>query len=614
MFAMRARPYRPSVVMPACGPVRLMAGTPRAWSAIERSVAALVLAGREQDVELARIGIVGDRGRQAEQLVGRVAHRRDDDDEVVAGRALARDPARDALDAVGVGHGRAAELLDDEGGRHRGAFYRPARPRSRAHGIAEGYDGAAVPASEVPADVLRSRQPPADPAHRRRRRSTASRADAGRGRRQPIRPRSGLGPLSRPARPSCCSRTSAASIRSTRSWPSGSRSTASTPSRSTGSAGRRPTTTAARRFDHMPHVGGHDLGRDRRRHRRRGRDLRGARARRGARPAARGLHARVLHGRPDVVPGRRRSGSASPASSGSTARSSARGGTTRPAPVDVAASIASPVLGPVRRRRRRRSPPRRSPPSTRRSTTTGTDHRLVTYAGAPHSFFDRKAAEFADASAAAWAETLAFIADPGRADRARRRPDPCEARRAGPGYDGPRSGDAGRSGRATCRWTRRRVDRHGSAASGAGSIELDAHRLDPRTRRPGATARSTTAELDGRRRSRPPPAVADPARRHRADAMTRSTIPTRRSRRPPPCRTGSRDGSRSSDATPRSAPRRGSCPPRRCGSPPGRRVGAGMASSARRSAATGRCSTELRGRLDVGHGVVERSSSALAGP
>ena len=47
--------------------------------------------------------------------------------------------------------------------------------------------------------------------------------------------------------------------------------------------------------------------------------------------------------------------------------------------------------------------------------STGTAHRLVSYEGAPHSFFDRKAAEFADASAAAWAETLAFIADPERA-------------------------------------------------------------------------------------------------------------------------------------------------------------------------------------------------------
>jgi carboxymethylenebutenolidase len=39
----------------------------------------------------------------------------------------------------------------------------------------------------------------------------------------------------------------------------------------------------------------------------------------------------------------------------------------------------------------------------------GVEHRVVTYPGAPHSFFDRKATEFADASAAAWAETLAFV-------------------------------------------------------------------------------------------------------------------------------------------------------------------------------------------------------------
>jgi carboxymethylenebutenolidase len=39
----------------------------------------------------------------------------------------------------------------------------------------------------------------------------------------------------------------------------------------------------------------------------------------------------------------------------------------------------------------------------------GVDHRMITYPDAPHSFFDRKAAEFADESAAAWAETLAFI-------------------------------------------------------------------------------------------------------------------------------------------------------------------------------------------------------------
>ena len=44
-------------------------------------------------------------------------------------------------------------------------------------------------------------------------------------------------------------------------------------------------------------------------------------------------------------------------------------------------------------------------------TASGVDHRLVTYPGAPHSFFDRKAADYAEASAAAWNEVLAFIRD-----------------------------------------------------------------------------------------------------------------------------------------------------------------------------------------------------------
>jgi carboxymethylenebutenolidase len=39
----------------------------------------------------------------------------------------------------------------------------------------------------------------------------------------------------------------------------------------------------------------------------------------------------------------------------------------------------------------------------------GVDHRLVTYPDAPHSFFDRKAEDFAEASAAAWDEVLRFI-------------------------------------------------------------------------------------------------------------------------------------------------------------------------------------------------------------
>jgi carboxymethylenebutenolidase len=40
----------------------------------------------------------------------------------------------------------------------------------------------------------------------------------------------------------------------------------------------------------------------------------------------------------------------------------------------------------------------------------GVEHEVVIYPGAPHSFFDRKQEEFADASADAWNRTLAFIA------------------------------------------------------------------------------------------------------------------------------------------------------------------------------------------------------------
>jgi carboxymethylenebutenolidase len=42
-------------------------------------------------------------------------------------------------------------------------------------------------------------------------------------------------------------------------------------------------------------------------------------------------------------------------------------------------------------------------------TRSGVEHRFVTYDGAPHSFFDRKAADFAEASRRAWDETLTFV-------------------------------------------------------------------------------------------------------------------------------------------------------------------------------------------------------------
>lgn len=42
-------------------------------------------------------------------------------------------------------------------------------------------------------------------------------------------------------------------------------------------------------------------------------------------------------------------------------------------------------------------------------TAAGVEHEVVTYDGAPHSFFDRRYEEFADPSADAWGRVLAFL-------------------------------------------------------------------------------------------------------------------------------------------------------------------------------------------------------------
>ena len=102
---------------------------------------ALVLAGREEHVELARVRLVGDRGGQGEELVGRVAHRADDDDELRAGCPLAGDPPGDALDPVRPGDRRAAELLDDEGGCHQGGIVSAGFPCSERRVVPRLYRG-----------------------------------------------------------------------------------------------------------------------------------------------------------------------------------------------------------------------------------------------------------------------------------------------------------------------------------------------------------------------------------------------------------------------------------------------------------------------------------------
>ncbi len=80
-----------------------------------------------------------------------------------------------------------------------------------------------------------------------------------------------------------------------------------------------------------------------------------------------------------------------------------------PEPVTRAGQMGAPVLG-LFGGADAAIPPEHVAAFERALTAAGVEHRLVTYEGAPHSFFDRKAADFADASAAAWSEVLGFIA------------------------------------------------------------------------------------------------------------------------------------------------------------------------------------------------------------
>jgi carboxymethylenebutenolidase len=81
-----------------------------------------------------------------------------------------------------------------------------------------------------------------------------------------------------------------------------------------------------------------------------------------------------------------------------------------PAPVDVADQIRGSVLG-LYGGADQGIPAETVSAFEGALTAAGVDHRVITYPGAPHSFFDRKADEFAAASASAWDEVLRFIRD-----------------------------------------------------------------------------------------------------------------------------------------------------------------------------------------------------------
>ncbi len=79
-----------------------------------------------------------------------------------------------------------------------------------------------------------------------------------------------------------------------------------------------------------------------------------------------------------------------------------------PAPVDIATEMQGSILG-LFGGADTGIPPDAISDFGQALAAAGVDHRVVSYPDAPHSFFDRKAADFADASEAAWTEVLGFI-------------------------------------------------------------------------------------------------------------------------------------------------------------------------------------------------------------
>jgi carboxymethylenebutenolidase len=79
-----------------------------------------------------------------------------------------------------------------------------------------------------------------------------------------------------------------------------------------------------------------------------------------------------------------------------------------PGPAERAAEIAAPILA-LQAGDDRNITAEANAAFDEALTAAGVEHEVVTYEGAPHSFFDRKQDEFADASADAWHRVLAFV-------------------------------------------------------------------------------------------------------------------------------------------------------------------------------------------------------------
>jgi len=79
-----------------------------------------------------------------------------------------------------------------------------------------------------------------------------------------------------------------------------------------------------------------------------------------------------------------------------------------PGPTQRAAEFAAPILA-LQAGADQNILPEHNAAFDQALTAAGVEHEIVVYDGAPHSFFDRKQEEFADASADAWERVLGFI-------------------------------------------------------------------------------------------------------------------------------------------------------------------------------------------------------------
>jgi carboxymethylenebutenolidase len=84
----------------------------------------------------------------------------------------------------------------------------------------------------------------------------------------------------------------------------------------------------------------------------------------------------------------------------------ARGG--QPAPIEQAGNMTAPILA-LQAGEDANITAEVNAAFDEALTTAGVEHEIVTYEGAPHSFFDRKQTEYQADSDDAWARTLAFV-------------------------------------------------------------------------------------------------------------------------------------------------------------------------------------------------------------